>query len=122
MRQRLSPPGFALLEFILALILLGTVLVTLLSALQSGLGAASDHESILVATRLAGEKIEEARNKSYSAVSSESRAAVSGYSPFEREVEVTTPQTDLKQVTVRVYWASGGDELQVSLVTYVSNI
>lgn len=122
MRKRLSSSGFALLEFILALILLVTVMVTLLSALHSGLAAGSDHENILLASRLAGEKIEEARNKTYSAVASEGRAAVSGYSPFEREVEVSTPQSDLKQVTVRVYWTSGGEELQVSLVTYVSNI
>lgn len=106
---------------------MATVLITfgfvaLSGAFSTGLFASGNNESLLLATHLAQEKMEETRNQSYAALASEARSAVSGFSPFEREVVVSTPLTDLKQVSVNVYWFNKDDELSTSLVTYVSNI
>lgn len=113
--------GFTLLEVLLAVILLTVSFLVLTEGLTLGLVAASDSESMLIATHLAQEKLEEIRNRSYGAIASETKAPVSGYSAFEREVTVTLPQANLKQVSVDVTWLHKTDELKVNLVTYVSN-
>ena len=59
---------------------------------------------------------------SYASIANETKAAVSGFPAFQREVVVTTPQANLKQAVVNVYWYSKASELNVSLVTYVSNL
>ncbi len=114
--------GFTLLEILLTIILIVTAFSALSQAVSSGFFSASENENDLVAVHLAQEKMEELRNKSYSTVVNETKAVVSGFSAFQREVIVTTPQTNLKQVNVIVYWFSKASELNVNLVTYVSNI
>lgn len=114
--------GFTLLEVLMAVLLVTIGIVTLSGAFSVGLFASGNSESLLLATHLAQEKMEEIRNKSYASITNESRAAVSGFSSFEREVVVSTPLTDLKQVSVNVYWDNKDDELDTSLVTYVSNL
>ena len=113
--------GFTLLEVLLALLIFTAGFVALSLAIYQGLFVSGTSESELMATNLAGEKMEEIRNQSYSTISNESRAAVSGFSSYEREVTVSTPITNLKQVTVNVYWFTKDDEMNVSLVTYASN-
>ena len=113
--------GFTLLEVLLALLIFTAGFVTLSLAISQGLFVSGDSEAQLVATNLGQEKMEEIRNKTYANVSAEAKAAVSGFSPYQREVTVSTPVTNLKQVTVNVYWFNKADELNVSLVTYVSN-
>ncbi len=117
-----SKRGFTLLELLLTLLLITSSFVALSAAVSSGLFASADNESILVATRLTQEKMEELKNKSYASVAAEAKAAVTGFSAFQRDVTVSVPQSDLKQVTVTVYWTMKGDELSTNLVTYVSNI
>lgn len=114
--------GFTLLELLLTILLFTASFVALSETLTTGLLATGDNEGSLIATELAHEKMEEIKNKTYSAVTNETKAAVSGFSSFQREVVVTTPQTDLKQVSVTVYWFNKSDELSVGLATYVSNI
>lgn len=118
--MRRSHKGFALLELLLTILLLTSGLVALFEAMSIGLFAAGDNENSLVALHLAEEKMEEVKNKSYGSVTNEAKALVSGFPVFQREVAVTTPQTNLKQVTVTVYWNTQANELNVSLVTYVS--
>ena len=113
--------GFTLLEVILTLLLFTAGFAALSLAISQGLFVSGDSEASLVATTLAREKMEEIRNTSYSGISNEARAAVSGFSPYEREVTVTTPLTNLKQVAVNVYWFNQDDELNVSLATYAAN-
>jgi len=117
-----SRNGFTLLEVLLTLLLVTSAFLALSSAFSLGLSASGNNEGLAVANVLAQEKMEEMRNKSYANVSSEAKAAVSGFSAYQREVAVTTPQTGLKQVTVTVSWYHKDDELTASLVTYVSNI
>lgn len=118
--MRRSHRGFALLELLLTILLLTSGLVALFEAMSIGIFAAGDNENSLVALDLAAEKMEEIKSASYAAIAAEAKAQVSGFPVFQRDVAVTTPQTNLKQVTVTVYWNTKSDELNVSLVTYVS--
>lgn len=112
--------GFALLELLLTILLLTSGLAAIFEAMSIGLFAAGDNENSLVALNLAEEKMEEIKNKSYGSIANEAKAVVSGFSVFQRDVVVTTPQANLKQVTVTVYWNTQANELNVALVTYVS--
>ena len=114
--------GFTLLEVLLTVVLIVVGFAFISQAIGQSLFAGSENENVLVATFLAQNKMEELRNTSYAGVANQAKVVVSGYSVFQREVVVTTPQTDLKQVSVNVYWFSKASELNISLVTYVSNI
>lgn len=96
--------------------------MALAQAISLGLFASGNNESFLIGTYLAQEKMEEIKNKSYSSITNEAKATVTGFTTFQREVAVSVPQTNLKEITVTVYWFNKGDELNTSLVTYVSNI
>ncbi len=113
--------GFTLLEVILTILLVTGGFVVLLQALNTGLFVSSDNESQLVAVNLAQEKAEDIRNTTYASIANEAKAVVPGFTTFQRDVVVTTPQTDLKQATITVYWNSKDVELDYSVVTYVSN-
>ena len=106
----------------MTIILVSTAFVSLMQVLSAGLFAGGDNENQLVAINLAQEKIDELRNKSYSNIVNETKAAVSGFPAFQREVAVTSPQAGLKQVSVNLYWFSKADELSAGLATYVSDI
>ena len=114
--------AFTLFELILTIILIAWAFALLLQATGMGLFSAGTEEGDLIAVNLAQEKMEELRNKGYANIADEAKAAVSGFPIFQREVAVTTPQSDLKEVSVNVYWFVKSDEIKTSLVTYVSNI
>ncbi len=114
--------GFTLLEVLLTIILMVTGFVLLLQALATGLFSGGENETELIAINLAQEKMEAIRNDNYSNIVNEAKAAVPGFTVFQREVVVTIPQAGLKQAVVNVYWFTKADELNVSLVTYVSDI
>jgi hypothetical protein len=107
----------------LALFAAGTVaLMELLRQTQAG---RTDGENVLLAMHLAQRRLEELRQTAYASVDDESKASVSspsGFDQFSREVDVTTPYTDLKQIIVRVYWDAPGGETNVSLQTYRANL
>ena len=117
--------GFTLLEVMLALTLLGTGTVACIELMQRGQAGAADGENVLIATHLAQRRLEEMRNTAYGSLSSETKASVSspsGYTRFSREVTVTTPYTNLKQLVATVYWNAPGGETSISMRTYRSNI
>jgi len=91
-------------------------------ALSVGLFAGGDNENTLTAINLAQEKMEDIRNKSYASLVNEAKAAVSGFSSFQRETAVSVLQSGLKQVNVNVYWYVKSAEAGVGLVSYVSDI
>ena len=119
---RCTNKAFTLLEVTLTVLLMTIGFIILLEALGIGLFAGGENETELAAINLAQERVETLRDLSYASIANEAKAVVSGYSQFNREVLVTTPQTGLKQVTVSVYWFTKANELNVSLVTYVSNV
>lgn len=87
-----------------------------------GLSSGGDNESSLIAANLAAEKMELLKRTSYASIANETKAAVTNFTPFSREVVFTTPVTNMKQVTVTVYWYYKSAELSYSLVTYFSNL
>jgi prepilin-type N-terminal cleavage/methylation domain-containing protein len=114
--------GFTLLEVLLAVLLMVGGFIALSQAVVTGLFVAGVNEQELVAANLAQERMEEIRNTAYTSIINEARAPVAGFTSYDREVVVTTPLSNLKQVNVTVYWHSKSDESSFSLVTYVSNI
>lgn len=113
--------GFTLLEVLIAIVIFTVGIVTIVGLFSTGLVGSTDAENTTIAMNLAQRRMEEIRNLDFdTGIVNENKAEVSGFSGFQRKVAVTEPQTDLKQVTVTVYWTSKGGEPNVSLVTYVS--
>ena len=114
--------GFTLIEVLIVIALFSAAAVSLLQMFSISLYGGAENENTIVTTALAQEKMEELRNKPYASVSAEARAQVPDYTFFDREVLVTTPISNLKQVTVNVYWKERSGDVKTSLVTYVSDI
>jgi len=117
-----NPKGFTLLEVLLAVLLFAATFTVLAGAVSVGLSSGGDNESSLIAANLAAEKMELLKRTSYASIANETKAAVTNFTPFSREVVFTTPVTNMKQVTVTVYWYYKSAELSYSLVTYFSNL
>jgi prepilin-type N-terminal cleavage/methylation domain-containing protein len=83
--------GMTLIEVLIAVMLLGSALIVLGAAVPAGLTAVAGSGLSLTATGLAQEPIDTAKRMTFATLPSlvESRAAVSGFSGFEREVLVT---------------------------------
>jgi len=119
--QPVDRKGFTLLEVLLAVVLMVTASVFLLQAIGTGLFSGGVNESELIAFNLAAERMESLENTAYASIINEAKTVVSGFPLFQRQVAVTTPQTDLKQITVTTYWTVKGTEISTALVTYSSN-
>ena len=113
--------GFTLLEVLLAVVLMVTGSVFLLQAIGTGLFSGGVNESELIAFNLAAEKMESLENTAYASIINEAKAVVSGFPLFQRQVAVTTPVTNLKQIDITTYWTVKGTEISTTLVTYSSN-
>ena len=119
--------GFTLIEILIVIAFFAAGAVVLLQVFSMGLYGSVDNENTMIATALAQEKMEEIRNVAYASVVPEARAQVTNYASFDREVLVvnapaSNPNTNLKQVTVNIYWNGKTGDVKISLVTYVSNI
>jgi len=117
---------FTLLEIIIAIVLFTSAVTVMLGLLSGGMASGSDAESTVVAINLARKRMEEIRNFAFEDIAAEDKAVVTGFSNFQRQVEIDdpagTPEIDaLKQVTVTVYWNAKGGELSESIITYISN-
>ena len=120
MRHNLAK-GFTLLEVLIATVVVVVGVVTAVGLFANALVGSLDAEKTTIAMHLAQKRIEEIRNLDFDTeIVNEAKAAVSGFFGFEREVVVTEPESDLKQVAVTVYWSYKGDEVDVPLVTYIS--
>ena len=112
--------GFTLLEVLIVIVLFGVGVIAVISLFSSGMAGALDSENTTIAVNLAQERMEEIRNLAYGSVVNEDKEAVDGFPVFQREVMVTEPETNLKEVTVKVYWTYKGGETEVPLVSYVA--
>ena len=116
--------GLTLLEMMLALVVFAVGSVSAMELFHRAQLGSTDGEEVLIAVQLAQRRLEEIRNTAYSSLASESKASVSspsGFSQFSRQVTVTTPYTNLKQLVVTVSWTAPGGETNVALQTYRSN-
>ncbi len=116
--------GFTLIELLIVIVLFSAGAVTLLEIFSTGMIGGLENENTLIATALAQDEMELLRNTAYGFVVDVARADVPNYTFFEREVAVDddTPVTDMKQVTVNVYWTERSGDVKIQLVTYVSAI
>ncbi len=113
--------GMTLLEILVALIIFTSGAVAVVRLLSEGLAAGVDAENTAIAAAIAQRRMEEFRNLDFdTGVVSEAKADVAGFTGFQRQVTVTEPQTDLKQITVTAYWRAKGGEVSTSLATYLS--
>lgn len=107
----------------LAILLFGTGFAFLLQIVSAGLFAGGVNENDIIAANLAQERIEELRNSAYTNVTEQTpAAAVTDFPLFTREVLVTNPTANMKQITVNVYWYARGTQASLSTVSYVSDI
>ena len=114
--------GFTLVELILAIVLLTGGISAAAFMMGRGVFATTDAEGMQQGAALAQEKMESIRGAAFGSIAGEAKAALSGWAGFSREVTVTTPQTDWKQVVVTVYWDTTGGELSTALTSYVANV
>jgi prepilin-type N-terminal cleavage/methylation domain-containing protein len=113
--------GFTLLEVLIAIVLFVLGVIFLAGSFSNAFVSSIDPEKTGIAMTLAEKRIEEIRNLNFdSGIIDEAKADVPGFTGFQRSVAVATVQTDLKQVTVNVYWAYKDGEITTSLVTYIS--
>ncbi len=112
--------GFTLLEILLTLVLFAAGVVGIAGLFGYALDGSLDAEYTEIAVNLAQARMEEVRNITYASIADEAKAQVAGFLLFQRQVGVTEPLADLKQVTVTVYWQFKGKEVNEQLVTYVS--
>ena len=114
--------GFTLIELLIVIVLFSAGAVVLLQIFSIGLFGGLENENTLIATALAQDKLELIRNSPYNSIADEDKAPVTDFPFFQREVKVTTPQTNLKEVAVNIYWPERTGEMKISLITYASNI
>lgn len=117
--------GFMLFEVLIVAVIIAVGVAVLIGLFGNVLIASSDAENTLIAMNLAQQRMEEIRNLAFTGITDESKADVSGFSGFQREVALAAPavdpdMSDLKQVTVTVYWTFKGDEISVPIETYIS--
>ena len=113
--------GFTILEVLVASLLVGISMFAIMEAMNRGIFGVGEVEDYTLALSLTREKMEEIQDTAYASIASETKAAVSGFSDFDRAVTVTTPETNLKQVVVTTYWDVPGGENSVDMTTYVLN-
>ena len=112
--------GFTILEVLIASILVGGSMFAITEAFNRGVFGLGEVEDYSLALTLTQEKLEEIKNSSFDSVSSETKGTVSGFSDFNREVNITNVDSDLKQVVVITYWNVPNGEKNVNLTTYIA--
>ncbi len=116
--------GFTLIELMLAIVLLVTGISAATFVFSRGIFATTDAEAMEQGMALAQSKMEDLRATAFGSIASLAKAAVSGWTGFSRQVDVTQPggtNSNFKQVVVTVYWNTVDTELSTSLSTYVVN-
>ena len=124
-RLALKSDGFTLVEVVLIIVMVSIFMASIMLPFISSLRESDLPEVASIAYFLALEKVEELAPVTTGSLSAESRATVSGYGDYEREVAVSDVNCDdlstlqagsnCRKVTVTVYHARIPDG--VSLVT-----
>jgi len=111
----LKSDGFTLVEVVLIIVMVSIFMASIMLPFISSLRESDLPEVASIAYFLALEKLEELAPQTTGSISAESRAAVSGYGDYEREVAVADVNCDdlstsqagsgCRKVTVTVYHA-----------------
>jgi len=119
---RVSSRGFTLLEVLLVMIMLVAVFFPLLQMLSSGLVASTEARNTNTAVKLAQQKMEEIKNTPFASIASEPWTVISSYPAYSRQVVVSTPQNNFKDIQVLISWATDESTgASISIETFISN-
>lgn len=102
--------GLSLIEVTVAVAILALVFGGMLGVFWQGFNTGEESKRRTIAYSLAKEGLERKSTFSPWPPTSESRAGVSGFSGFEREVAVTCPylgNNDLARIRITVWWNNG---------------
>jgi Tfp pilus assembly protein PilV len=113
--------GLTLMEVLLVVAFLAVVFVPLLQMFSQSFIASSEAELSLKASTLAEKFMEEEKTLSFSNMASEAKAAVPGVSGFEKEIIVSEPNVNLKDVEIRIFYTVANSELTMTLKTLIAN-
>ncbi len=117
--------GFTLIEVVMIIVLMGIFMATIVVPFVEGVKQTRLPEVVTTAHFLAVEKTEELAGTAYDSLSDEARADVSGFTDYEREVDVQYVDSDLAdagsdegytKITVTVYH----DELPAAGISIVT--
>jgi len=118
--------GFSLIEVFIAMVVLSVVLLGMAGLINITVTINRNSAEKTVAITLAQDKMEETITKGYSNISStnqtitETYDAMPNYHSYKRitEIKINKPDTDIKLITVDVYWNNDSRRLRLqSLVT-----
>lgn len=119
--------GFSLLEILLAIVLLTIGVIAISQAFNAGLFAATDVENTELALGIAQAKLESFYGAT-GGVADESRHDVDQdgfiggiYEDKNFQLEVQTDDNNPEEVDVVVYWDAKGDEVSITLTTYITD-
>jgi type II secretory pathway pseudopilin PulG len=113
--------GLTLIEVMLVIAFLSMALFPILQMFSRGYLISSESGAALAAISLAEKYMEGQKNLDYSSIVNEAKSPISGYPGFSREIIVSEPDDDLKDVEVKVYYTIGDSELEIGLKTLVAN-
>jgi len=110
-----SEEGMSLIEVMVGITLLSIALIPILNYFGNSTKFTYQTGLRNQALNLAEAKMEEVKSKDFDGIDSEPETTVTGYSNFEREVEVTTSyngNSGLKKISVIVSWDGKSVKLQ----------
>jgi len=112
--------GFTLVEILLALLLVTIGLFPLLIVISSALSSSGGTFTQSSALDLAQSKMEEIENTPFDNILSAAKNVLPDFPAYKQEVQVTNPQSNLKDVKVILYWYDQGVEKNLNLETLIT--
>jgi len=117
-----SKSGLTLVEVMLIVGFLAIVFLPLLQMMSQEFVVSSESEATLKASALAEKTIEEEKNLSYGNIVNVPKTAIANFPGFSKEINVTEPNPNLKEVQVIIYYPVKGVELPFTLNTMIVNL
>ena len=114
--------GLTLIEVMLIIAFLCIIFPPILEMFSKGFMVSQESESTLTASSLAQKVIEEEKNLSYGNIVSIPKTAIAGFASFSKQVDVNEVSSNLKDITVTLYYPVENGELNIVLETLVANI
>jgi prepilin-type N-terminal cleavage/methylation domain-containing protein len=114
-----SKQGFTLIELMITVTVLACGIIPVIAILSSAMRVEQIAEGQVIALQLAQEQVEAFKDTAFASIVASARAPVTGFTAYERKVEVSG--ADPKDVKVTVYWTVKGEEQSISLETLITN-